>query len=258
MRCRGDWRPTKFHMIGGRLRGDQTGVYISVGSRVLGDLLASHYEAALKKYARGNMLDLGCGNAPLFGVYENLVDEVYCVDWLASLHQQLHVDVFADLTQPLPLCNDTFDTILLSDVLEHIPNPEHLISEISRLLRSSAHVVIGVPFLCWLHEIPHDFNRYTRYQLKRLLENAGLEVVQLTEVGGSPEVLVDIMSKTLLSRPRLAAAFVAVAKWVLKWRFVRRISQETRGTMPLAYVVVAAKPKDLRREANVLKEVVPG
>jgi SAM-dependent methyltransferase len=241
MRRRSDWRPTKFLVIDGCLRGDPTGAHISVSSRVAGDLLAAHYGAALIKYARGNLLDLGCGNVPLFGLYENLVDEVYCVDWLASLHQQRHVDVFADLTQPLPLRDATFDTILLSDVLEHIPNPERLISEISRLLRPNGHIIIGVPFLYWLHEIPHDFNRYTRYQLKRLVENAGLEVVHLNEVGGSPEVLVDIMSKTLASRPRLTAAFVTVATWILKRKFVRRLSQGTSRVMPLAYVVIATK-----------------
>src|SRR5882724_1024378 len=102
MRCKEIWRPTKFVLIDGELRADSTGAYVPVGSRIFGDLIAQHYEAALKRHARGRLLDLGCGNVPLFKVYRDLVDEVVCVDWPALLHQQKHIDLFADLTQPLP------------------------------------------------------------------------------------------------------------------------------------------------------------
>ena len=140
-----------------------------------------------------------------------------------------------------PFKDSCFDTVLLSDVLEHIPNPEILIAEVARILRSGGCTVIGVPFLYYLHETPHDFNRYTRYQLERLLKNAGLKVEQLEEVGGSPEVLADIMSKTLSSRPRIAATFVAAAEWLLNRELVRRVSDRTRANFPLAYLAVARK-----------------
>jgi len=203
--------------------------------------MAQHYYAALKRHARGRLLDLGCGNVPLFDVYRKDVAEVICVDWPASLHQRKHVDVFANLTLSLPLRDSCFDTILLSDVLEHIPNPESLSFEIARVLRPGGCALIGVPFLYHLHEVPHDFNRYTRYQLARILTNAGLTILQLDEIGGSPEVLADVMSKTLASRPRLAAAFVAMARWLLTLGVVRRVSERTRPNFPLAYIVVARK-----------------
>jgi SAM-dependent methyltransferase len=241
MRCKEAWRPTKFVMNGGQLRADPTGTHVAVASRLIGDLMARHYETALRMHARGRLLDLGCGNVPLFEVYRGLVDDVICVDWPASLHPQQHIDVFADLTQPLSLCDSSFDTILLSDVLEHIPNPERLIAEIARILRPGGCTVIGVPFLYWLHEIPHDFNRYTRYQLERLLKNAGLDVVQLTEIGGGPEVIADVISKLLASRPRIVAAFVMAARWLLRRGLVRRISERTRPSLPLAYLLVANK-----------------
>jgi SAM-dependent methyltransferase len=239
MRCEELWHPTKFVMIDGQLRGDPSGTHVSVGSRLLADLMAQHYDAALKQHARGRLLDLGCGSVPLFATYRGLVDEVLCVDWPASLHQQRHIDIFADLTGLLPLESSSFDTVLLSDVLEHIPNPENLIDEIARILRPRGCAVIGVPFMYWLHEIPYDFNRYTRYQLERLLENAGLKIMQLTEIGGSPEVLADVMGKTLAPRPRLAASFVVAARWLLRRGFVQQISRRTRATFPLAYIVVA-------------------
>jgi SAM-dependent methyltransferase len=239
MRCKEAWRPTKFVLIDGQLRGDPSGTHLSVGSRLLGDLVAPHYQAALKSCARGRLLDLGCGNVPLFEAYREMVDEVICVDWPQSLHQQQHVDAFADLTQPLPFADASFDTVVLSDVLEHIPDPENLLSEISRVLRPEGSVVIGVPFFYWLHEVPHDFNRYTRYQLERLIKRAGLQLVHLTEIGGSPEVIADVVGKTLARRPRVAAAFVAFARWVLKRGYVQRLSQQNRSQFPLAYILTA-------------------
>lgn len=236
------WRPSKFVLVDGELRADKTGRYVSVGSRIVADLMAQNYAAALRKYARGNLLDLGCGNAPLFETYRSLVDSVWCVDWPFSIHQQKHIDVFADLTKPLPLRDGSFDTVVLSDVLEHIPNPECLVGEIGRVMRSSGHVIIGVPFFYWLHEAPHDFNRYTRYQLERFYKLAGLEVVQITEVGGGPEVLADIAGKILSAKPRLASVFVALAARILKYKATKRISAKTRETFPLAYIAIGQKP----------------
>jgi SAM-dependent methyltransferase len=234
------WRPTKFVMIDGRLRCDPTGVHVSIGSRLLSDLVAKHYEGALREHARGSLLDLGCGSVPLFQVYRGLVKEVTCVDWPQSLHKSEHIDVFADLTLPLPLPDASFDTVVLTDVLEHIPTPDGLITEIARVLRPGGRVMIGVPFMYWLHEGPYDFNRYTRYQLARLLEKAGLNVLQLTEIGGSPEVVVDVVGKTL--PPRLAAWFVRIAQWLLTLRLLKKISERTRSAFPLEYLVIAEKP----------------
>lgn len=241
MRCTEAWHPTKFVSVKGELRAERSGVYVSVGSLVIGDLMARHYSAALRGNAHGRLLDLGCGNVPLYEVYRDLVDDVTCVDWPASLHQRDHIDVYANFASPLPFQDFSFDTVLLSDVLEHIPNPEILIAEVTRILRPGGCTIIGVPFLYYLHETPHDYNRYTRYQLERLLKNAGLKVERLEEVGGSPEVLADIISKTISLRPRLAASFVAAAKWLLNREFVRRVSDRTRPNFPLAYVVVAQK-----------------
>ena len=241
MRHRKEWRPTKFVVVNGRLRGDTSGTYLSIGSRLIGDTMAGRYDAVLRRYARGHLADLGCGNVPFFEVYRDLVDESVCVDWPASAHQLQHVDVFADLKLPLPLRDSTFDTVLLFDVLEHIPNPQNLMTEAGRILRPGGAVMIGVPFLYPIHEAPNDFNRYTRFQLQRLAAMSGLTVVELEEVGGSPEVLADIIIKTLERRPRLAAVFSVVSRWLLNRRFVHRISDQTRARFPIAYVLVAKK-----------------
>jgi SAM-dependent methyltransferase len=242
MREKESWHPTKFVMVDGQLRSDRSGAFVSVSSRLITDLVAQNYEAAIKRYARGRLLDLGCGSAPLYEVYRDLVDEVVCIDWPTSLHQQEHVDLFADLSKPFPLKSSYFNTVVFTDVLEHIPNPELPISEISRILKPGGCTVIGVPFLYGLHEVPHDYNRYTRYQLERLMANAGLNVVELAEIGGGPEVLFDLVGKLCAHRPRIAATLVFIARWCLSLSVVARVSERTKRAFPLSYIVVAIKP----------------
>ena len=113
-----EWRPSKFQLKDGRLMPSDDPKEISIGSRLVGECMAFQYQKALETYAKGRLLDLGCGKVPLFEVYRGLVDEVVCVDWEASLHGSKHVDFFRDLNQNLELDQQSFDTIILSDVLE--------------------------------------------------------------------------------------------------------------------------------------------
>jgi SAM-dependent methyltransferase len=108
------------------------------------------------------LLDLGCGKVPFYARYREYVSETVCVDWSNSLHGNGHVDAECDLTQELPFADASFDTILLSDVLEHIPAPERLWREMARLLKPGGELLSSVPFFYWLHEEPYDYYRYTK------------------------------------------------------------------------------------------------
>ena len=107
------WKETKFVLKSGRLLGSSDPLEVSVGSRLTANLIAANYLPALKSHASGRLLDLGCGKAPLFGAYRDLVTEVTCVDWGSSLHQTDHLDKEADLTRPLEFPDAAFDTIIL-------------------------------------------------------------------------------------------------------------------------------------------------
>ena len=86
MKNEAQWRPSKFVMRGGRLRASRDQAQIGVGSRLVGDAMAACYQQHLPQHARGRLVDLGCGRAPLYGAYRPHVDSVTCVDWAKSLH----------------------------------------------------------------------------------------------------------------------------------------------------------------------------
>jgi SAM-dependent methyltransferase len=242
------WRPTKYVRIGGTLRASRDPAHISKASRFIGDLVAPRYERAIQAHARGRLLDVGCGHVPLYDTYRSLVSENVCIDWENTLHANPHLDHTVDLTGPLPFGDAVFDTVLLTDVLEHIPEPMKLVAEIARVLRPGGRLIAGVPFLYWLHEEPHDYYRYTEFALRRFCERNQLRVLELDSYGGLPEVLFDLVSKGIDYAPRALAAPLrnlhAAASLCCRTRLVRRISRGTSGAFPLGYILVAEKAPD--------------
>ncbi|HRF81361.1 MAG TPA: methyltransferase domain-containing protein, partial [Flavobacteriales bacterium] len=77
----------------------------------------------------------------------------------------------------------SFDTIILSDVLEHIRKPEALVKEMYRILAPGGQVIMNVPFYYGLHEQPFDYYRYTQFALRAITEDAGFAVVELEAIG---------------------------------------------------------------------------
>lgn len=247
MKNPGEWRPSKFELRGGRLRGSRDPLELGIASRLAGDLVAECYDRHLKAFASGRLVDLGCGKVPLYAAYRELATEIVCVDWENSAHGNRHVDVACDLTQSLPFADGRFDTVILSDVLEHVPEPERLWREIARILAANGKLLLNVPFLYGVHEQPHDYYRYTEFALRRHAEAAGLAVLRLEPIGGAPEVLADLAAKTfLLHLPHagawLARSIQAFAGLFRRMRIGAHLSAATSRGFPLGYFMVAQKP----------------
>lgn len=239
------WKPSKFVLKAGRLRGSRARAALNVGSRLNADIVASIYQRLIPQFARGRLLDLGCGNVPLFGVYREHVSQTVCVDWGNTLHKNEFLDFECDLTQPLPFEAAAFDTIILSDVLEHIPEPMNLWKEMARVLSPNGHLIMNVPFYYWLHEQPHDYFRYTEFALRRFATAVELTPVLVQVTGGVPEILADIVAKTLVAVPAVGAPMAAFLQWstlaLVNTRLGRRVSDRTGKSFPLGYFVVARK-----------------
>lgn len=206
-------------------------------SRLTADLAVRAYVDALEAVASGDLLDLGCGHVPLYGAYEPLVSSVTCVDWQNTAHPSPHLDLVADLNEPIALPSASFDTVLLTDVLEHLPRPDDLFREVHRLLRPGGVLIVGVPFLYWIHEAPHDHHRYTEFRLRRFCDDHGFTVGELSAYGDELHVAADLFTKIAARRQwlaRLAAAAVGP--------LAVRHAPKPRTVMPLGYVLVAERP----------------
>jgi SAM-dependent methyltransferase len=134
-----------------------------------------------KGFAQGLTLDIGCGLRP----YESLLAgpgiRYIGMDWPVSA-DKARQDVTGDATR-LPFSSGSFDTVVATEVMEHLPDPHRFLSEVARVLRTDGHLILSIPFLEPLHEEPRDFYRFTPYSLRALLEQHGLFTKQIWSRG---------------------------------------------------------------------------
>ncbi len=76
-------------------------------------------------------------------------------------------------TESLPSLNDSYDTVIFLNVMEHIFNHQHIANEVVRIVKSGGQVIGFVPFLMWYHPDHRDFFRYTHEALEIIFKKAG-------------------------------------------------------------------------------------
>jgi len=243
MRNESEWQPSKFEFRRGKLRASRNPNEMQVGSRLMGDLIAMAYQDSLKNHARGKLIDLGCGNIPLYQAYGQYIKDVLCTDRDLSDRRTLHLDLVCDLRHPLPIRDNEYDTLVLSDVLEHILTPGLLWDEMSRILAPGGIIILNTPFLYALHEQPKDYYRYSRYALEHFVSQSGFKIIELRPLGGSLEVLTDFIAKHIHTIP-IFGRVAAICVQEIVYRFSRtrtgkRLIEITSEFFPLGYFLVA-------------------
>jgi 2-polyprenyl-6-hydroxyphenyl methylase/3-demethylubiquinone-9 3-methyltransferase len=94
------------------------------------------------------VLDVGCGKGELLRSLADQASELHGCDWLPSIPEVQHI-IFrrVDINyNGLEAYEDlSFDTVLCSDVIEHIESPAMLLREISRVLRPDGIAIVSFP-----------------------------------------------------------------------------------------------------------------
>ena len=109
MKSKEIWKPSKYIYHKNKLIASRDRKEVGVGSRLIADLVANAYEENLKKHAKGQLLDLGCGHVPLYAAYKNYITKNICVDWENTTHKNVYLDFVCDITKPLPFSDEEFD-----------------------------------------------------------------------------------------------------------------------------------------------------
>jgi len=137
------------------------------------------------------VLDVGAGDAPyreLFDRFEYLTN-----DWAGTEHvADQPYDIVAE-AHDLPVDDGTFDALLCTQVLEHLPEPWIAVEEFQRVLRPGGKVIITAPLTWFLHELPHDYYRFTPYGLAHLLRRAGFTDIEVEPMNDSPSTVAELL-----------------------------------------------------------------
>jgi len=84
----------------------------------------------------------------------------------------------------IPVKAESYDLVFCSQTLEHVPDPQLLLSELYRVLKPGGKLWLSVPFFYAEHEIPYDYYRYTRYGIAYLFEKVGIQIESITWLEG--------------------------------------------------------------------------
>jgi SAM-dependent methyltransferase len=137
---------------------------------------------ALDAHARGRLLDVGCGEKPYAGLAGNVAQ------WVGFDHPS---NASADVrghAESMPFDDASFDTVLCTQVIEHVPEPRAVLAECARVLRPGGTLIVSAPQYWEVHEAPHDYYRFTPIGLEHLIRGCGLEVVSTWREGTGVKV----------------------------------------------------------------------
>jgi SAM-dependent methyltransferase len=169
---------------------------------------------AIAEYARGNILDIGCGNKPYEVLFRDKVSRYTGCDIIQSS------DNVVDYLCPAnDLCfqDSEFDTVFSTQTLEHVADHRGMVAEAFRVLRPGGYAIFTVPFSWELHEEPYDFFRVSKYGLKYLFEGSGFEVIRIKANGGKWAAISQLFLNVLMSTRK----YVTFRSRLIKLLFIR-------------------------------------
>ncbi|HYP48605.1 MAG TPA: methyltransferase domain-containing protein, partial [Thermoleophilaceae bacterium] len=148
----------------------------NVAAIISNEIIALELSAFLERHYGSRqgeaVLDLGAGTKPYAALYEPYFGSSTSVDVDYSPHDTRAVDTLAS-ADALPFGDGSFDCVVCTEVLEHCRRPQVVLGEIFRVLRPGGRLFLSTPFLRPLHEMPHDYFRFTPSSLRGLAEDAG-------------------------------------------------------------------------------------
>jgi SAM-dependent methyltransferase len=93
------------------------------------------------------------------------------------------LDVLGNL-ETLPFPDATFAAAINIVTLEHVVHPQRVICELGRVLAPGGRFLLVAPLQWEEHQQPHDYGRFTRFALNRMLKRAEFTDISIQPVGG--------------------------------------------------------------------------
>jgi len=118
------------------------------------------------------------------------------------------VDIVGDICD-IPAPDESFDAVMCTEVLEHLPEPTRALEEFARLLKPGGTILLTAPFCSLTHFSPFHFHsgfnqHYYRFHLERL----GFQIKEISANGG----YFDYLAQELRRLPHVADQYCGRAR----------------------------------------------
>lgn len=103
---------------------------------------------------------------------------------LAETWQYGKIDYVCDIVN-IPVPDESFDMVLCTEVLEHVPRPIETIKELARVLSDNGTLLLTAPLSSGIHQQPyHFYGGYSPHFYRKFMPEFGLEIKEIKPVGG--------------------------------------------------------------------------
>lgn len=154
------------------------------------DLDKKALRAILENIKGEKVADIGCGNGFLANeVYQKYKCEVYGIDILPPEENSNGIKYLKGTIENIPFNDNSFDTVLCTHTLEHIPNIQKAVEEIRRI--ANKRIILVVPrereykytFNLHVHFFPYSYSFHKLLGNKNAkCFNAGNDIVYIEDL----------------------------------------------------------------------------
>lgn len=132
---------------------------------------------AEKVKAGALVIDVGAGTGPYRSLFAHCQYRAHDFGQEpGTIGRYTELDYQSDINS-IPVPDASFDVVLCTEVLEHVPEPIRAVQELGRVLRPGGRLLLTAPLGSLLHQEPyHFYGGCTPHWYWRFLPAAGLEV----------------------------------------------------------------------------------
>lgn len=155
-------------------------------------LLKAYIEA--KPYIQGKILELGCGEGRGIEEIAPLADQYTGIDKIETVINRLkgHFPSYrfeSGSFPPVPFPDQSFDTVVTFQVIEHVKKDRDFLSEIYRILTPGGVALVTTPNIkMTLTRNPWHIREYTSEELKAMCEEV-FDEVEMMGIAGNEKVM---------------------------------------------------------------------
>lgn len=193
----------------------------------------------LSKYVSGKTLDYGAGTAKYKSILSTKSEEYLSFDKFRTEN----VDVVGDVLNA-PFNRETFDTVISTQVLEHVQKPWVMVENIRHILKTGGICIAAAPFLIPYHADPDDFFRFTQQGIEALFTHNGFEILESGKYGRAASVLIDMVYFSLFDHYKSesrAKTWVKTSFFTFLKKIAFRLDNIFKGTDVYENVYIVAR-----------------
>lgn len=138
----------------------------------------------------------------------------------------------------LPALDNTYDTVIFLNVMEHIFNYQHIASEVVRIIKPGGQLIGYTPFLMWYHPDHKDFFRYTHEALRIILDKTNAKHVTIEPIARGPFAAASHI--TLLSYPKFLRVPIFTISYLMDTLYLK-FRSATANKYAMGYVFIVEK-----------------